>query len=104
MIKDYEILKKHCNNTYKINNTSIKIGDLSDNQLNISRHILNRKITLNKQEKQQLESLNYLIDYRSKCAEVKMQSNLVDSYNKRLVTRATKKADIIMDWIKKSYK
>jgi hypothetical protein len=104
MIKDYETLKKHCNVNYKINDANIKIGDLSDNQLNISKHILNRKITLNKQEKQQLDALNYIIDYRSKFAEIKMQNNLSDCYNKRLVTKATRKADIIMDWIKKSYK
>jgi hypothetical protein len=104
MIKDYEILKQNCNVNYKINNNNIKIGDLSDNQLSISRNILNRKITLNKEEKQQLNALNYVIDYRNKCAEVKMQNNLSDSYNKRLVTKASKKADIIMDWIQKSYK
>ena len=62
MIKDYETLKKHCNVNYKINDTNIKIGDLSDNQLNISKHILNRKITLNKQEKQQLDALNFAKD------------------------------------------
>jgi len=104
MIKDYETLKQHCNVNYKINNTNIKIGDLNDNQLNISRNILNRKLTLSNEEKQQLKALNYVIDYRSKCAEIKMQNNLSDSYNKRLVTRASKKADIIMDWIQKSYK
>ena len=104
MIKDYETLKQHCNVNYKINNTNIKIGDLNDNQLNISRNILNRRLTLSNEEKQQLKALNYVIDYRSKCAEIKMQNNLSDSYNKRLVTRASKKADIIMDWIQKSYK
>jgi hypothetical protein len=104
MIKDYETLKQHCNVNYKINNTNIKIGDLNDNQLSISRNILNRRLTLSNEEKQQLKALNYVIDYRSKCAEIKMQNNLSDSYNKRLVTRASKKADIIMDWIQKSYK
>ena len=104
MIKDYETLKQHCNVNYKINNTNIKIGDLNDNQLSISRNILNRRLTLSNEEKQQLKALNYVIDYRSKCAEIKMQNNLSDSYNKRLVTRASKKADIIMNWIQKSYK
>ena len=85
MIQDYQNLKKYCSIDYRINKRKFKVGDLYDSQLDIAKRILEHKVKLTEEEKQQIEAINYIIQYRSKCAleglEKEMYSRRIDRAN-----------------------
>lgn len=94
MIKDYHNLKRYCDTSYTINNKELKIGNLNDNQLNISYRILSNKKQLNRIESNQLVAIDYIINYRSEAALKKVRENL----EKQKIVNATKIANGASLW------
>lgn len=104
MIKNYNTLKYYCNIGYTINNEKLEIGKLTDNQLDISKKILTNKDKLSEKESKQLDAINYVINYRSKCASEKIFNDLQEAQNLRLIKRANEKATMIEKWILRNFK
>lgn len=100
MMINYKKLKENCNIEYNINKKNLKIGDLTDTQLDLAKKILSTKKNPNSQTIQQLKAVNYIINYRTYKATLYLE-NIITT--KRINT-ANKKADIITNWITKSYK
>lgn len=103
MIADYKNLKKHCEIPYsvsvklkdgKIKDREFKVGDLRDTQLEIAKQKLERKSKLNEEESKQLDAVNYVIQYRSKCAIEGLQSDI----NSKRIDKANKIANIVSLW------
>jgi hypothetical protein len=103
-IKNFDVLKHHCSVNYTISGEIHQIGKLSDYQLEVSNKILKSKPNPTAIELQQLKAIDYVSKYRSKCALEKIQNDIVISQNNRLIKKAMHKADIIVDWIEKSFK
>lgn len=100
MIQDYKKLKNYCNIDYKINNNTIKVGNLSDTQLEIATKILNGKYKLTIEDNTKLKAITYIIQYRSEKALEKLQNDIINNR----ITKADNKAEIVYNWILKSYK
>jgi hypothetical protein len=103
-IKNFDVLKHHCSVNYTISGEIHQIGKLSDYQLEVSNKILRNKANPTTIELQQLKAIDYVANYRSKCALEKIQNDIAISQNARLIKKAMYKADIIVEWIEKSYK
>jgi hypothetical protein len=101
MIKDYYNLKKHCLTPYSISNKKYNIGNLTDKQLEISEKILDRKEVLTIEEKRQLESIRYVVNYRNNKASERIQVEASDRFNARLQQKANNKADLLIPLIEK---
>jgi len=104
MIKDYNILKHHCSVNYNIKGEIKQIGNLSDNQLFVSKRILSNKPRLTDKEAQQLKAIDYISNYRAECSLERMHNEVVELQNTRLIGKANKKAEVIEKWILKNYK
>jgi hypothetical protein len=89
MIQDYYNLKRHCATTYSIKNKKFNVGDLSATQLEIGIEKLSKKPTPTLAEEIQLKAMEYV---------------LICSLNKPKIDQAEKTADVISNWIQKSYK
>ncbi len=100
MYIDYKNLKKHCNIEYSIKSKSIKIGKLSDNQLEISARILKNKQDKTVNEVNQLKSIEYVMNYRSEKAIDKLQQDI----KVRRLTRADTIAANLTNVITKTFK
>lgn len=103
MIQDYKNLKKHCEVSYLISvklkngiikDREFKVGSLFDTQLDIAKQKLERKSKLTEKEKEQLNAVNYIIDYRSKCVLENLHNEIVNRY----IDRATKIANNTRLW------
>lgn len=100
MIVDYKKLKENCNVDYTINKKSFKVGNLTDSQLELAKKILSTKKHPTNQTLQQLKAVNYIINYRTYKATLYLE-NIITT---KRINLATKKADIITNWINKAYK
>lgn len=100
MLINYKKLKENCNIEYNINKKNFKIGDLTDTQLDLAKKILSTKKNPNQQTIQQLKAVNYIINYRSYKATLYL-TNIITT---RKIEIANRQADIITNWITKSYK
>lgn len=105
MSKDLKTLKKYCNVTYKRNNEFIKIGELSDDELDSLFKFLQNKYKLTGHQSYQLKACTYVRNYRSDknikklqldCHKLKLESNK----QKNELNRAYKTADVIINWLK----
>jgi len=68
MIENYEDLKKHCDTIYPLYGIPSKIGKLEDIELEAIKNTLKGKIkTLTLIERRQLNSVQYVLNYRGKC-------------------------------------
>jgi hypothetical protein len=93
-------LKKHCNTDYVIKSETHKVGNMTDAQLEISHRILRNKRVLTPVEKDTLRSIKYVENYRSE----RHQDRLFGDSILRRKVRAVKSAELITNWITKSYK
>lgn len=98
----YHKLVSFSNKTCKLNNKIVKIGELSDDDLDKVYFYLNSKYKLTNNQKQQLNCVKYIRDYRSiKNLNYLIKNNFKtkkEKYNIEL------KADIICKWLMKHYK
>lgn len=104
-IDDYVRLKTHCITPYNIGDKKFNIGDMTDLQLEISERKLKSRGRENKGgltyfEARQLRAIQYIVKYR----EEKIREKFLSDYEKRLKDRCYKAANLITDWIVKSYK
>lgn len=96
-------LKQHCDVDYQIKGSNLKIGKLSDYQLDVSKGRLMKKLSrssLSFEETMQLQAIDYVIGYRSQRAVDKLSTDISSAR----LSRASVKADIITGWITRSYK
>lgn len=95
MNSDYEELKKHCSTVYNLYGKSRQIGNLDDIELEAISNTLKRRDTLDpiegtkritEIERKQLNSVEYVLNYRRKCYSNKaiedIQSRRIDKLYK----------------------
>ena len=95
MVTDFKKLKEQCNVKYFIKDKELKIGDLTDSQLEIGLKILQTKRRTNVEELNRLKAMQYVVKYRSDKAIAKINNDIMG----RRMERATKSANLIGDWI-----
>ena len=95
MVTDFKKLKEQCNVKYFIKDKELKIGDLTDSQLEIGLKILQTKRRPNVEELNRLKAMQYVVKYRSDKAIAKINNDIMG----RRMERATKSANLIGDWI-----
>lgn len=109
MISDVK-LQQHSGIDYKINGKTIKIGDLTDGQLELGFSFLKNKFKRTAKQKEQLIAIKHVLEHRCNINQEKLIEECYKSSKGNLYTRgstskkvavAEKASDLIMSWLSK---